>query len=213
MVHFFKLNGDYTCSAMDMERLQSICEEVTIEEVKKKIKEVLHKDVEVRVSWTYNGFRLFIMEKLSKQEVDAFVYSLDPLRQIGTCSLFWELEDNRNCTGILLGYDFIHYYRIITGAESFIVLANNGLEEYVDRLREKYVAINPLLEFVCEKDKVYEKKVLGDKLKGYDYKADVVIDGNKSSSREGLSGRMHVGERTGRTAQFDDYWQKKNSRR
>ena len=206
MAHVFRLNGDYDCTVTDIENLEQLCDEIVVEEMQEKLKETLGKDIRVKVSWVYDGYRLFVMENLSEKEVEDFVISLDPLKQIGTCSIFWEFRDNINCTGILLGYDYTHYLRMMDKNHSFIVLANKGLEEFMRKLLLKYTFINPELEFKYEKDKVYEKKVLGEKLKGTEFKAEVKIE------KEKITGRMHVGSRKEARNAFDDYWRKQNTK-
>lgn len=207
MAHIFRLNGDYDCTVTDIENLEKLCEEIIVEELNERLKETLGRDIKVKVSWVYDGYRVFVMDKLSEKEVETFVISLDPLKQIDTCSMYWEFRDNRNCTGILLGYDYTHYLRILDVEHSFIVLANKGLDEFMKKLGLKYTLIDPNLELTYEKNRAYEKKVLGEKLKGVEFKAEVRIEPEK------VSGRMHVGKRKEARSCFDDYWRKQQEKK
>lgn len=209
MAHVFKLNGDYDCTVTDIENLEQLCEEIVVEEMQTKLKETLGRDIRVKVSWVYDGYRVFVMDRLTEKEAEDFVISLDPLKQIDTCSLFWEFYENINCTGILLGYDYTHYLRMLDNDHSFIVLANKGLEEFMRRLLLKYAFINPNLEMWYGKDRAYEKKVLGEKLKGIEFKAEV----NFKAEREWILGRMHIGQRKEARNAFDDYWRKQHEKK
>lgn len=204
MAHIFKLNGDYDCTVTDIAGLEGLCEEIVIEELEDKIKETLNREAEVKVSWVYDGYRVFVKDKLTETEVQDVVYSLDPLKQIDTCNMFWDVKDNKNYTGILLAYDYKHYLRVLTDSHSFIILANKGLDEFMRRLALKYAFIDPKLELKYEKDRSYEKKVLGEKLKGVEFKAEVKVE------KERITGRMHVRDKTNPRGNFDDYWRKKN---
>lgn len=208
MAHVFKLNGDYDCTVTDIENLEQLCEEIVVEEMQTKLKETLGRDIRVKVSWVYEGYRVFVMDKLSEREAEDFVISLDPLKQIDTCSLFWEFYENINCTGILLGYDYTHYLRMLDNDHSFIVLANKGLEEFMRRLFLKYAFINPNVEMRYAKDRAYEKKVLGEKLKGVEFKAEEV-----NNEREWILGRMHIGPRKEARNAFDDYWKNQHKKK
>ena len=207
MAHIFKLNGDYDCTVTDIRNLEKLCEEIVVEELQDKLKESIGRDAEMKVSWVYDGYRVFIVDKLTEDEVENFVVSLDPLKQIDTCSMFWEFRNNHNCTGILLGYDYTHYLRVLTDDHSFIILANNGLEEFMEKLKLKYALIDPKLELQYGKDRAYEKRVVGEKLRGTEFKAEVKIE------KERLIGRMHVGKYKESRSKFDEYWRNQNEKK
>ncbi len=204
MAHIFKLNGEYDCSVTDRNELERLCDEVVVDELRENLISSLGskaENIDIKVSWVYDGYRVFIMDRLTESEVSDFVRSLDPLKQIDTCNLFWEFKENKNCTGILLGYDYTHYLRFLANTSSFIVLANKGLEEFMRKLSLKYALIDPKLELKYKKDKAYERKIIGEKLKGIDHKAIVEIP------REKLVGRMHTSNLQS-NSKFDAYWKK-----
>ena len=186
--HVFTLKGEYKTSTqlhgVDLEKICNSVNETHLQEVLyKAVPRLASHKVTVSVSWIYNGFRVYINgAKLTEAEIDEFTYELDPLVAIGLCDMFWDYgSDNKLYTGLLMAYDNIHYFRFLVDGVSFVVLAHEGLDEFVELLEEK----EPKLSFAFSP--TYKKELLKNELAGTVFKADLALRNRR------LTVKMHQG--------------------
>lgn len=189
-IHFFRLEGTYVFSGntdqcFDFEEVCNLVSAKEIRDILINCFPYLNKPyIKVKASWTYEGFQVFIIgTKLSEKEAEHFVEALDPLKQIGICHLFWDYRQNFNTTGILLAYDYNHYCKVVSDNPSFIVIAVNGMDKFINDLQDASNYIPPsLYQNICgvefKEDKEYLKRITGEKLSGKDFSTLVHINNN-----------------------------------
>ena len=184
MVHVFKLNGDYLYDITEIDKLESICNDIIQNNIKEKAKEVLNRDVDVMISWIYEGFKVYISGKISDDEIAEIVTKFDEKKPIGVRSSVHIKIKEKLYTSILLAYDYSHYCRILCEESSFIALTMNGIDAFIEEINTGIVLYNPTINLIFEHNREYERKVTGEKLKGIEYKANVEVPK--------MVGKMHI---------------------
>lgn len=121
--------------------LEEACNKIIQEKIFSAIQEynsqLAEQIDEIKLNWQYNNYEIYIYGiEISEELISDFIMKYDFSGIVGSCKPFWsQRTERRKYTGFCIPYDQIHFYRVKTEAESFIILVQASLQEFLDQMQ------------------------------------------------------------------------------